>query len=281
STIFLVIVVLVAWYGRLAPGLLAALCATLAMDYFFIEPIYTLDLGSKVSSALIVFALSAIVVGWASANRRRAPDELKRARYETEQKVIERTVDLRRTNARLEAEIVERKLAQREVEHLAGRLIHAQEEERSRIGRELHDHISQMLGVLTIRLDQLRADDATPSAIAATLEQLRQSTAEITDDIHNLSHRLHSSALDYLGLVAALKRLVSEFSARHAIDIELSHAAIPEALPSDVAVCLFRVTEESLANVAKHSQSKTARVDVRGERDGIHLTIEDAGKGFD
>src|SRR5262249_57635494 len=88
STIFLVIVVLVAWYGRLAPGLLAACCATLMMDYFFIEPIYTLDLSSKVSSALVVFALSAIVVGWASANRRRAQDELKRARDETEQKVI-------------------------------------------------------------------------------------------------------------------------------------------------------------------------------------------------
>src|SRR5262249_30313800 len=215
STIFLVIVVLVAWYGRLAPGLLAALCATLAMDYFFIEPIYTLDLGSKVSSALIVFALSAIVVGWASANRRRAQDELKRARYETEQKVIERTVDLRRTNARLEAEIVERKLAQREVEHLAGRLIHAQEEERSRIARELHDHISQRLGLLTIKIDQLRVDPAMTEHLNRALDELRQQTSEITTDVHRLSHRLHSSMLDYLGLVPALQRLVIEVSERH------------------------------------------------------------------
>jgi PAS domain S-box-containing protein len=177
--------------------------------------------------------------------------------------------------------VTRRKEAEQALEELAGRLIHAQEEERSRIGRELHDHISQMLGVLTIRMDQLRVDGATPASVSATLEELRRSAAEITDDIHGLSHRLHSSALDYLGLVAALERLVTEFSARHGLDIEFSHAEIPETLPSEVALGLFRVTEESLANIAKHSGSKSARVTVTGEAGGIHLTIEDGGKGFD
>jgi PAS domain S-box-containing protein len=178
-------------------------------------------------------------------------------------------------------DITDRKRAEQELEELAGRLIHAQEQERSRIGRELHDHISQMLGVLTIRIDQLRAEDATPPAVAAALEQLRQSTAEITADIHNLSHRLHSSALDYLGLVPALQRLVSEFSARHGIAIDLAHTAVPASLPSEVALCLFRVTEESFTNIAKHSGAKSARVRVNGGPDGIHLTVEDAGTGFD
>ena len=158
---------------------------------------------------------------------------------------------------------------------------HVVNTKRSRIGRELHDHISQMLGVLTIRIDQLRIDASTPPEVAATLEQLRKSTVEITNDIHSLSHRLHSSALDYLGLVAALERLVTEFSVRHQIAIEFSHREIPEALSSDVALSLFRVTEESLTNIAKHSQSTTARVDVSGAADGIHLTIQDAGRGFD
>jgi PAS domain S-box-containing protein len=178
-------------------------------------------------------------------------------------------------------DITDRKRAEHELEELAGRLIHAQEEERSRIGRELHDHISQMLGVLTIRMDQLRADDATPPAVAAALEELRLSTAEITTDIHSLSHRLHSSALDYLGLVPALQRLVSEFSTRHGIAIDLAHASIPTPLPSEVALCLFRVTEESLTNIAKHSHAKSARVLLNGGSDGIHLTVEDAGTGFD
>jgi PAS domain S-box-containing protein len=177
-------------------------------------------------------------------------------------------------------DITDRKRAEQELEELAGRLINAQEEERSRIGRELHDHISQTLGVLTIRIDQLRDDDATPPAMAAALEELRQSTTEITNDIHSLSHRLHSSALDYLGLVPALQRLVKEFSTRHGITIDLAHSAIPAALPSDVALSLFRVTEEGLTNIAKHSQAQSARVHVNGEPDGLHLTIEDAGTGF-
>jgi PAS domain S-box-containing protein len=177
--------------------------------------------------------------------------------------------------------VTRRKEAEQQLEEVAGRLIHAQEQERSRIGRELHDHISQMLGVLTIRMDQLRVDASTPAEVAATLEQLRKSTVEITDDIHSLSHRLHSSALDYLGLVAALDRLVTEFSARHEIEIEFSHNDILEPLSSDIALCLFRVTEESLTNIAKHSQSTTARVDVRGGANGIHLTIEDDGRGFE
>ena len=178
-------------------------------------------------------------------------------------------------------DITDRKRAEEELEELAGRLIHAQEEERSRIGRELHDHISQMLGVLTIRIDQLRADPATPAAAAAALEELRQSTTEITTDVHGLSHRLHSSALDYLGLVPALQKLVGEFSTRHGIAIDFNHASMPTALASDVALCLFRVVEESLTNIAKHSGAKSARVQVDGKPDGIHLVVQDAGAGFD
>jgi PAS domain S-box-containing protein len=178
-------------------------------------------------------------------------------------------------------DITDRKRAEQELEELAGRLIRAQEEERSRIGRELHDHISQMLGVLTIRIDQLRADEATPANVAAALEQLRHSTSELSDDIHSLSHRLHSSALDYLGLVPALHKLVNEFSGRHGIAVEFAHDSVPSALPSDVALCLFRVAEESLANVAKHSHAKSASVCLNGGSSGLQLVIEDGGTGFD
>jgi signal transduction histidine kinase len=281
STVFLVIVVVVAWYARFAPGLLGALCATLVMDYFFTEPIYSLDLSKKDVSGLIVFAVSAMVASWASASRRHVQDELKRARDETEQKVIERTADLRRTNAQLEAEIVEREKAQREVEHLAGRLIHAQEEERSRIGRELHDHISQRLGLLTIKIDQLRGDPAVTSGPSRSLGELRQQTSEITTDVHRLSHRLHSSMLDYLGLVPALQRLVGEVSERHGINIDWRHDALPTPPTSEVALCLFRIAEEGLNNMAKHSRARTARVALGARDGGISLVVEDAGAGFD
>jgi signal transduction histidine kinase len=99
--------------------------------------------------------------------------------------------------------------------------------------------------------------------------------------VRRLSHRLHSSTLDYLGLVPALQKLVSEFSERHGIAITLGHASLPPALPSDVALCLFRIAEESLTNIAKHSQARSANMYVAGAPDGIHLTVEDAGAGFD
>jgi len=138
-----------------------------------------------------------------------------------------------------------------------------------------------MLGVLTIGLDQLRAGEATPPALGDSLERLRANAAEITDEIHGLSHRLHSSALDYLGLVPALQRLIQEFSTRLGIVIEFAHGPLPAPLPSDVALCLFRVTEESLTNIAKHSHATSAAVEVHADGEGIHLTIEDSGRGFD
>ena len=178
-------------------------------------------------------------------------------------------------------DVTERKRAEEALEDLAGRLIHAQEEERSRIGRELHDHISQTLGVLTIKIDQLRAHGEITPGIGEALDELRRATCEITDDVHRLSHRLHSSTLDYLGLVPALQKLVAEFAERHDIATTLTHASVPASLPSEVALCLFRVAEESLANIAKHSQARSATIQVTGAPDGIHFRVEDAGAGFD
>ena len=178
-------------------------------------------------------------------------------------------------------DVTERKRAERALEDLAGRLIDAQEEERSRIGRELHDHISQTLGVLTIKIDQLRAREEITPGIGGALDELRRSTCEITDDVHRLSHRLHSSTLDYLGLVPALQNLVAEFAERHDISITFTYASVPPSLPSEVALCLFRVAEESLTNIAKHSKARSAQVHVTGATDGIRLTVEDTGTGFD
>jgi len=237
----------------------ASVLATLAVDYFFTQPLYTINVELAHVPRLIVFTLVAGLFVSVSAARRRAEQSLRKAHDELDVKVRERTAEL---------------------EELAGRLIHAQEQERSRIGRELHDHISQMLGVLTIRLDQLRAEETTPSSVAAVLGELRAHTAEITDDIHGLSHRLHSSALDYLGLVPALHKLVNEFAARHGIDVQFTHDAMPAPLPSTVALSLFRVVEEGLTNVVKHSQAASAQVRVSGDADGISLWIHDDGRGF-
>jgi signal transduction histidine kinase len=260
SVVLLIAILAVAWFAGFWPSVLGSALATLAIDYYFTPPLYNLSLDLAHLPRLSAFTLIAALFIGITARRRSAERALKQAHDELDLKVRERTAEL---------------------EELAGRLIHAQEEERHRIGRELHDHISQMLGVLTIGLDQLRAGAATPPALGDSLERLRANAAEITDEIHGLSHRLHSSALDYLGLVPALQRLVQEFSARHSIAIDFAPGPLPVPLPSDVALCLFRITEESLTNIAKHSRAASASVAVHADGDGIHLTIEDSGRGFD
>ena len=260
SVVLLIAILAIAWFAGFWPSVLGSAVATLAIDYYFTPPLYNLSLDLAHLPRLTAFTLIAALFIGITARRRSAERALQEAHDELDLKVRERTAEL---------------------EELAGRLIHAQEQERSRIGRELHDHISQMLGVLTIGLDQLRAGEGIPPALGDSLERLRASAAEITDEIHGLSHRLHSSALDYLGLVPALQRLVQEFSARHNIAIDFAHGPLPAPLPSDVALCLFRVTEESLTNIAKHSRAASAAVAVRVDGDGIHLTIEDSGRGFD
>jgi len=195
--------------------------------------------------------------------------------------VLMRTGDNRKLVLETNRDITERKRTEEALEDLAGRLIRAQEEERSRIGRELHDHISQRLGVLAIKIDQLRAEPTTPHAAREALDALRQDTTEVTGDVHRLSHRLHSSMLDHLGLVPALHRLVAEVSERHDIHVDFAHTPLPAGLHPDVRLCLFRIAEESLTNVVKHSGAREARVEIAYGDEGIRLIVEDAGHGFD
>jgi signal transduction histidine kinase len=270
-----------AWFGGLGPGIFAMLLATLAVDYYFVPPIDTWALDLKDLASLAMFVMSALFFVWISTMRRRSEEALSRARDEMEATVAERTADLATANRQLRAENIERQKTEKTLEELAGRLISAQEEERSRIGRELHDHVSQRLGILAIKIDQLRLNGTDGSALGSALDELRGQTIEITDDVHGLSHRLHSSMLDHLGIVPALQRLVKECSSRYAIPITFSHRAAPDHLPPEAALCIFRVVEESLTNIGKHSQAAQAHVDLTIDESGSRLKITDQGVGFD
>ncbi len=178
-------------------------------------------------------------------------------------------------------DVTERRRAAQALEDLAARLIHAQEEERSRIGRELHDHVSQQLALMAIRLDQLRLDPTAPPEMAGAVGRLRQDASEAIEDVYRISHRLHSSALEQLGLVRALERLVAEFSERHGISIGFAAEPFDRPVPPEQALCLFRVVEEALTNVARHSAAATAAVKVEADDEGIRIAVEDTGTGFD
>jgi PAS domain S-box-containing protein len=165
---------------------------------------------------------------------------------------------------------------------LSGRLITAQEDERSRISRELHDDFSQRLALLAMQLDQ--ASQSLPDANEALSERLQgmwERTIELSSDIHKLSHQLHSSKLHHLGLLPAAKGLCEETGKQHHIHIEFLHREMPEGLAPDVELCCFRIVQEALNNIAKHSGAKQAHVEFVGSPSFIRLRIVDAGAGFD
>jgi len=179
-------------------------------------------------------------------------------------------------------DITERKKARESLQTLTGRLIHAQEEERARISRELHDDFSQRLALLGIGLGQLwkKLPMGATEARENVLEMLK-GTKELSSDLHTLSHELHSSRLEHVGLVSALHGLCREMSEKYKIEVHLSDCDVRLNMPKDVALCLFRVAQESLGNVVKHSKAKGAKVSVGANPTCIWLRIADAGRGFD
>jgi PAS domain S-box-containing protein len=180
------------------------------------------------------------------------------------------------------SDVTERKLAEEALSRLSGQLINAQEEERRRIAREIHDDFQQRLAVLAIELESLAQDMGEKDAIALLrLRDLSYQVNALGADLHSLSHRLHSSTLDSMGLVAALKGLCSEFRKHHDLDASLVAENVPEKIPNETALCLFRIAQEALQNARKHSRSQVVRVRVEGVEGTIHLSIRDQGVGFD
>ena len=156
-------------------------------------------------------------------------------------------------------------------------LLNAQEQERARIGRELHDDINQRLAMLSLELGQLQND---PSDVQNHLQELRKQTSEISNDVQALSHDLHSSKLEYLGVVAGIRSWCKEFAERQKMEITCK-TDVPDILPLEIGRPLFRVLQEALHNASKHSDVKRVEVRLREGSGEIHLTISDLGKGFD
>jgi PAS domain S-box-containing protein len=180
------------------------------------------------------------------------------------------------------ADITERKNAEDALASVSRRLIDAQEQERTRIARELHDDINQRIAMLGIKLDVFQQSLPRQAAESQRrLNELRQLAAELGTEVQGISHRLHSSKLEYLGLVAACRSFCREVADVHKIDVNFTAENIPSALSQDVSLCLFRVLQESLSNAIKHSAAQHFEVQLRGTSSEIQLTVRDHGIGFD
>jgi signal transduction histidine kinase/ABC-type uncharacterized transport system substrate-binding protein len=174
------------------------------------------------------------------------------------------------------------KLARDAQSQLSGLLINAQEQERRRLASELHDDFSQRVALLVFGLGEV--EDAVPNlsnGVKRKLQDLKESASELGDDLHTVSHRLHSSTLDALGLVRGLNALCRDFTAGQNIEIDFSSQDVPTHVQPDVALCLFRIAQEALQNLKKHSGAARAQVDLRRAGNILFLFIHDEGKGVD
>jgi PAS domain S-box-containing protein len=178
-------------------------------------------------------------------------------------------------------DITRRKLMEEALSALNHKLIVSQEKERSRIGRELHDDIGQRLVAMTAELELLRQDPDLHNKVDSRLAELREQTSEIVSDIQSLSHELHSSKLEYLGLAVAMKSFCREFGEHQQMEIDFQSHDLPSTVSPDISLSLFRVLQEALHNSTKHSGVKHVEVRLRGSEKQVDLTVRDWGEGFD
>jgi PAS domain S-box-containing protein len=176
-------------------------------------------------------------------------------------------------------DITERRRSEAQLRDVSAHLIRAQEEERNRIARELHDGLNQKLALLCVDLQefsQTHRDLGVTQQLSALSLRLQDASA----DVHGLSHRLHPSKLDHLGLLPAVKSLCRELSGRRGLQIEFVGDESLRHLDKDLALCAYRVIQEALSNAIKHSGALTARVQVKCRKHVLYLVITDSGKGF-
>jgi PAS domain S-box-containing protein len=190
--------------------------------------------------------------------------------------------ELKRAEAALSEKDAALRLSQEQLRALTGSLITAQEEERERVARELHDDLNQRLAALAMQTGAIMQQ--IPDSAAGLKDQahaLYDSLGRVADDVRHIAHELHPSILEHFGLAVALRSCCEEFSKLEDIKVRFRQHEAPENIPADAALCLYRVAQESLRNIAKHSGTKAASVVLAGAAGAIHLAVIDRGKGFD
>ena len=161
-------------------------------------------------------------------------------------------------------------------------LITAQENERSRLASEIHDDFSQRLALLALGLENAEeAIGTSPDEAVRQVHCLLNSASEIGADLHTLSHRLHSSTLEALGLVPGVSALCKEFSVQPGVEVDFLSDNIARSVHPDVALCVFRIVQEGLRNLKKHSGAAKAQVRLRKATDKLFVSVSDEGTGFD
>jgi len=207
--------------------------------------------------------------------RRRTELLLKEGNERLEQRVEERTADLAASRQALERN-------EEQLHTLTGRILTAQEEERRRIARDLHDDVNQRLALLMLDLQAVERKIGPWAADAQDgVRTVLKGLEVLSDDVRYMAYRFHPSILDDLGLKAALQRLLDDFSSRTGVKALFVHQPLDHALDKTVATALYRVVQECLSNIARHAKATRVEVEVTVEEEGVAVMVRDDGTGFD
>lgn len=292
--------------GTLRDRRLPMFCASVATILTLLGSLGPTVPGVPMWMGIVNRTLSLVVV-WAAVffllQRRQAMQDLEEAHSGLEQRVEERTSELAQVNRALVAEISERieteatlrtsesalensqralQRSQRELRALTALLLTAQDEERRRISRDLHDDVNQRLAMMVVELEAIEhTHPDIHAAMASRLRSLKDNLSELSEDVRHIAYQFHPSVLDDLGLQVALQRLVDDFTTRTRIAATFRGTSATDAVPLTEATCLYRIAQEALSNAGKHAKATAVEVELSSDEDRMTLTIRDNGMGFD
>src|ERR1700737_590256 len=256
-----------AWCCGVGPSALLTIVGILGVRYLFISPQYSLSIPDVPQTVgLLAFASGAAAIIAIGEFVRRDSAALHLAQGALEEKVQQRTAELN--------------VANHSLGELSARLLHLQDEERRRIARELHDSVGQTLAALSMNLAAVGADIERLAKTATTIADSTALVHDMSSDIRTISYLLHPPLLDEAGLASALTWYVQGFSERSKISVDLDVPKDFARLPRDVETAIFRVIQECLTNIHRHSQSPTANVRIRSTAQEVRIEVEDKGKGI-
>ncbi|HKS75240.1 MAG TPA: sensor histidine kinase [Terriglobales bacterium] len=256
-----------AWYCGVGPSILSVVLALIGAQYWFIPPTHSLRVAgmAQVVGIVAFLAVSAILVAMGETRRRRE-DALWAAQLELGEAVKERTTELDRTNQSLR--------------ELSARLMQLQDDERRRIARELHDSVGQMLAALGMNLAAVGADIERLTKTANTVNDSAALVQELSQEVRTISHLLHPPLLDEAGLASALRWYIAGFAQRSKINVELEIPPSFSRLARESETAIFRIVQECLTNIHRHSESATAKIRIATSNSHIWIEVEDRGKGI-
>jgi signal transduction histidine kinase len=269
-------VIFAAWYCGMGPAIVTAIIEVTGVWYWFLPPFHSFKLAdpqSEISGMVGYLLFSGFIIALGEANRR-SEERLQLAHDELERKVQERTSALTRANQSLN-------VANETFRELSVQVLRMQDDERRRISSELHDSIGQLLAALGMNIARVHSESHKLSSEAArAVSENAVMVTEISKEIRTLSHLLHPPMLDEIGLSSALRWYVDGFAERSKVSVKLDLPDDLARLPKEAELTIFRMIQECLTNIHRHSGSNSAAIQVRHEHHLIKIEIKDQGKGI-